>query len=49
MRLKEEVGYVMRVNSNPLDYDDKSPMSSIDNGKRKITELMKEFPDFPQT
>ena len=31
-----------------LDYDDKSPMSSIDNGKKKITELMKEFPEFPQ-
>ena len=47
MRLKEEVEYVMRVNSHPLDYDDKSPMSSIDNGKKKISELMKEFPDFP--
>ena len=47
MRLKEEVEYVMMVNSHPMDYDDKSPMSSsIDHGKKKISELMKEFPDF---
>ena len=40
MRLKEEVEYVMMVNSShPLDYEDKSPMSSIDrhrDGKKKI-------------